>query len=120
MTDITPAPYKRDAIGVQDQSILPGLAFEPVAPINPVGTLDGLDQSGNEFSRQSILKSRMDNLDRWKLVWMFRRVWLYSFMIYMLNSIDGWQVGPRERFQVLISQISVAGAIIVNKGFIEQ
>ena len=39
--------------------------------------------------RHDLLKSRFDELSLLQTLWVFRRVVLYSFMIYTLNMLDG-------------------------------
>ena len=71
-----------DITNVQAVSAVPGTqAQEPAIQLQPI-----------DPGEQSILKSRLDNLDRWQTAKLFRRVWTYAFMMATLNTIDGWQV----------------------------
>ena len=43
-------------------------------------------------THDDILKSRLDGLSRWEAAKLFRRIWWYTACVYMLNTIDSWQV----------------------------
>ena len=71
-----------------------------VVPDVPQAEAAVLAQQTIDPNDQSILKSRLDNLDRWQTAKLFRRIWLYAFMMATLNTIDGWQVGSVGRMEL--------------------
>ncbi|ORX38163.1 general substrate transporter [Kockovaella imperatae] len=72
---------------------------------NEAPILEGGAQT--ELNHEGVRKSAFDNLGVWETAKTFRRAVFFCVACYTMSMLDGWSV-------------SVAGSIVVNKGFVNQ